>query len=249
VPFVAQTIDSVIAQDYSHLEYIVVDGGSDDGTVDIIKARQSRISRWISERDSGISDAFNKGLALATGEYILFLNADDSLVNAGIVTDIANHIVCNNFPTIVYGDCAYLDRDTGATLHRIEVDFSKADLKRGRMPPHPAMFSKRSYFEKYGNFDVTFKVAMDFDWFLRGALVESIVHARLLVTNVRSGGVSAVNRDSAVNEILRAYRKNGQVSTRWAQMRAEGYFFARLLAKSILKGLGLYKLFDYLRNR
>ena len=249
MPFVVQTVDSVLAQDYDNLEYIVIDGGSVDGTVDIIKLRQSKIARWISERDEGIADAFNKGLALASGDYILFLNADDVLASAGIVSQVANQILENDFPALIYGDCAYLDRESGTVLHRIEVDFSQIGLRLGKMPPQPSMFSKRSYFEKYGNFDVAFKIAMDFDWFLRGAKHERVVHTALLITNFRSGGISAVNRDSAVTEIIRALRKNGYIVSEWGALCTKSYFFARSILKHLLKGLRMYGVFNHIRSK
>ena len=249
MPFVVQTVDSVLAQDYDNLEYIVIDGGSTDGTVDIIKARQSKIVRWISERDEGIADAFNKGLALASGDYFLFLNADDVLASTGIVSDMAKQILANDFPAVIYGDCAYLDRESGTVLHRIAVDFTQTGLRLGKMPPQPAMFSHRSYFEKYGNFDVTFKIAMDFDWFLRGARHERIVHASLLVTNFRSGGISAVNRDSAVTEIIKALRKNRYIVSEWGALCTKSYFFARSILKHFLKRLRMYGAFNHVRNK
>lgn len=249
VPFVAQTIDSVLAQQYGPLEYVIVDGGSTDGTLEIIKSRQANITRWISERDAGIADAFNKGLALATGDYILFLNADDALANAHVVEDVADQILKHDWPAILYGDCAYVNRESGDVMHRIQVEFSMDDAMKGRMPPHPGMFTSRGYFDRYGTFDVRFKMAMDFDWFLRGARVERLVHVPLLVSNMRSGGTSTMNRKIAVEEIIEALRRNGYVASRWAAFRARAYFGGRSIAKKLLHGLGLYGLFARIQSR
>lgn len=249
MPFVAQTIDSVLAQEYRPLEYIVVDGGSVDGTVDIIKSKQSGITRWISEKDDGIADAFNKGLALASGDYILFLNADDALANTGVLAAVASQVVKYEFPAFIYGDCDVLDRNSGEILYRAEINFSHSGLRRGRMPPHPSLFSKRGYFEKYGNFDKRFKMAMDFEWFLRGIRNERIVHAPLLVTNVRTGGISTLHQSSAVDEIVQALRKNGYLASQWDKLRIKGYFLTRTTLKILLKGLGAYDWFARFKKK
>jgi len=249
MPFVAQTIDSVLMQQYGELEYIVVDGGSVDGTLDIIKSNQNRITQWISEKDGGIADAFNKGLALSSGQYILFLNADDSLSNSGVVAEIARHIVASEFPAFVYGDCNVLERKSGEILYRATIQFSRAGLLRGRMPPHPSLFAKRSYFEKYGKFNTQFKMAMDFEWFLRGIRNERIVHAPLLVTNVRTGGISTQHPRDAVEEIILALLKNGYVSSRLMELRIRAYFSGRAAIKMLLKRLGIHSLYAYIKGK
>jgi glycosyltransferase len=249
MPLVAQTIDSVLMQDYAQLEYVVVDGGSNDGTVEVIRSRQHGITRWISEHDEGIADAFNRGIALATGDYLLFLNADDALARADALTQIARAISTNGWPTFLYGDCDVLDRTSDAVLYRASIRFSHAGLLRGRMPPHPSLFAKRSYFEQYGNFDTQFRLAMDFEWFLRGILNEQIVHAPVLVTNVRTGGVSTQHQRRAIDEIVRALRKNGHIQTGWDEFRLRGYFSGRQGAKVALEKLGLYQMFAGIRSQ
>lgn len=239
MPFVAQTIASVLAQRYENLEYIVVDGGSTDGTLDIIKKKQHGIQRWISEKDGGIADAFNKGLGLSSGDYVLFLNADDALSNAEAVSNLVQHAVANGCPAFVYGDCNVLERESGRTLYRAVIEFTRNGLLRGRMPPHPSLLTKRSYFEKYGQFDTQFKVAMDFEWFLRGIRSEQIVHAPILVTNVRSGGVSTQHPRIAIEEIIRALHKNGYLSSKLKVWGLRTYFSGRAAAKMVIERLGI----------
>ena len=249
MPYVEQTIDSVLNQSYRNSEYIVIDGGSIDGTVDVIKSRESGITKWVSEKDKGIADAFNKGLSFATGDYILFLNADDALVNSEILKVMAEEIVKDNFPDLIYGDCNLLDRHHGQILNRTRVIFSHQNLRRGGVMPHPSLFTHRRYFEKYGTFDPDFKIAMDYEWMLRGAFDVRISRVPILVTNVRSGGISTLNRSKAVNEIISALKKNKCITSVWGEIEMRAYFLLRALARKALASVGLYRLFVFLRNK
>lgn len=247
--FVGQTIKSVLGQRYDNFEYIVIDGGSNDGTVDIIRSHEAGIAKWVSEMDGGIADAFNKGLSFSTGDYVLFLNADDALANPAVIGLAAQVIIEKNFPALLYGDCDVLDRDSGRILYRASIEISRNQLLRGQMIPQPSLFTHRSYFEKYGVFDPHFKIAMDYEWLLRGGLTEPILHVPLLMTNVRNGGLSTIDRPRVVDEIISALKKNGYVSSRWAEMEMRGYYAMRSWAKSVLDSIGLYKVFLGIRNK
>ena len=247
--FIGQTMESVLSQRYADVEYIVIDGGSTDGTVNIIKSHASRLAHWISEKDEGIADAFNKGVSFATGEYFLVLNADDALADAQVLERIAAQIVANGSPTMLNGDCDVLDRRTGKVLNRASIDVSRKELLLGKMIPHPSLFTHRSYFEKYGRFDPRFKIAMDYDWLLRGWGTERIVHAPLLVTNVRDGGMSTLARTRVVDEIIAALKKNGYLASIGSELGMRAYYRARSFAKTILGGMGLYQAFSQVRNR
>lgn len=249
MPYIEQTIKSVIGQRNSNFEYIVIDGKSTDGTVDVIKAHEKGITKWVSEKDEGISDAFNKGLSFATGDYILFLNADDALANPEVLHEIEANIIRSNYPCIIYGDCDLLERNTGEALYRARIEFTKEGFLNGRMLPHPSLFTCRNYFEKYGTFDSNFRLAMDYEWLLRGVFNEQIVHASVLVTNVRNGGVSTQNQRQAVNEIISALKKNGYITSVWAERRMRGYFSARAFARAIFNSLGLTNLLTIFRNK
>lgn len=243
LPFIQETISSVLEQSYQAIEYIVIDGGSTDGTVDVIKSQKSGITKWLSEKDEGIADAFNKGLLLATGDYILFLNSDDAFAHSNALSDMAGKIVENGFPSLIYGDCDVLDRSSNNILYRAIIKFSSNGLRRGQMLPHPSLFANRGYFQKYGVFDAQFKISMDYEWLLRGGLKERIVHVPLLVTNVRTGGVSTLDQSRVVAEIISALKKNGLISSKWAELKLCSYFKARHLTKVLLKSLGLYDMF------
>lgn len=247
--FIEQTIKSVLKQSYVNIEYIVIDGGSTDGTVDVIKSLESRITKWVSEKDEGIADAFNKGLSHATGDYVLFLNADDALIDPDVVTRAVQEIIEHHWPMLIYGDFDLLNRDSGEVVYRGRVMLTRRGMLRGQILPHPCLFTHRSYFEKYGIFDTSFRISMDYEWLLRGGLEEEIVHMPMLVSNIRGGGISTQDQARVVNEIIRALQKNGHYSSVWAGTALRSYFAARALFRVALTRLGLYRLFFNFRNR
>lgn len=249
MPYVEQTIKSVLEQNYAELEYIVIDGGSTDGTVDTIKLHESRISKWISEQDEGIADAFNKGLTLATGDYVLFLNSDDALANQNVLLEVVRKIVENNLPPLIYGDYNIIERSSGEFLYRGVVKLSKKGLMRGQVLPHPCLLTHRSYFEKYGGFDPQYKIAMDYEWLLRGGLVERIVHVPQLVSNIRDGGISTLNHKNVVDEIISALKKNHLIRSALGEYKMRGYFYVRSTLRKVLNLIGLYKFYFAIRNR
>lgn len=232
--FLEETIQSVINQTYDNVEYIIIDGDSTDGALDIIKKYEDRIDYWVSESDKGISDAFNKGLAVASGDYVLYLNSDDKLANATVVTEMVGKICEYAFPALIYADIEYIDRKTEQVMHRVSTPFSPRELIRGKMIPHPSLFTHRSYFAEYGAFDITFRIAMDYEWLLRGALKEKLIYVPMLVTSFRDGGVSTVNNQSVRNEIIAALKKNGFITSHIAEMKMRIYFSLRFIARSVL---------------
>ena len=248
MPFVEQTIESVLGQNYGELEYIVIDGQSTDGTVDVITSHESKIAKWVSEKDSGIADAFNKGLSLATGEYIMFLNADDALAGPNVLQDMAELIIENEFPALIYGDYNILKRNSGEFMYHGVIKFSNSGLIHGQVLPHPCLLTRRSYFEKYGGFDPNFRIAMDYEWLLRGALVERIVHVPFHVSNIRDGGVSTLDHGRVVGEIIAALKKNQQIRSWAGEYKLRGYFFTRSLLRKTLSLIGLYRLFFAVRH-
>ena len=249
MPFVEQTVDSVLGQSYSNLEYIVIDGGSTDGTVDIIKFHEVGIIKWLSEKDEGIADAFNKGLSFATGDYILFLNADDMLATPDVLVELVEKIIQYEYPAMIYGDFNILKRDTADFLYQGMIELSHKGMMYGQVLPHPCLLTHRAYFEKYGSFDTSYRIAMDYEWFLRGGFVEKIVHVPLLVSNIRDGGISTKDHGKAVNEIIAALKKNNLIRSALGEYKIRGYFFIRLMARRLLNSLGLYKRFFALRNK
>lgn len=162
---VEEAIRSVVNQTYSNLEHIIVDGCSTDRTMDIVRRYEDKIAAHISEPDRGIYDAFNKGLELATGEIIYFLNSDDCLSDQRAIEDAVKHF--NNSKTkVVYGNILVRDHAAG-TSYTKGKPCSLADLKRADMCPHPAFFARRSLFEQFNGFDSSYQIASDLDFIIK----------------------------------------------------------------------------------
>ncbi len=161
-----RTISSVAAQTYRPLEYIIVDGGSTDGTLDRLLSRTQDIDLWISERDAGISDAFNKGIALSAGEYVMLVNSDDWLEPGHIARAVEQLRISG--ADFVFGDLLVHSPD-GAHLYTLVGDKDYAKRVHRLMPfvNHPTLVCRRGVYENCGLFDLSYRVAMDYEWLLR----------------------------------------------------------------------------------
>jgi len=241
MPFVAETIQSVINQDYESIEYIVIDSVSNDGTVEYVLSYKDKVTKFLSEKDFGIADAFNKGLRLASGDYIMFLNADDKFYKTDVISSLVSHAERNGHPTFLYGDCAVLDRNTGHKKYIASIKFKLDSLLKGQMPPHPSMFVHKSYFKKYGNFDSSFKIAMDFEWFIRGIKSSSIIHVPSIITSVRDGGISTRSQIKVISEIISALKKNRYLPSKFTLIILWLYFLSSYMSRLILTKLRIYK--------
>lgn len=166
---IKDAIESVINQTYQDIEYVIVDGASSDGTVEIIKSYGDKITTFVSEPDKGIYDGLNKGIGLATGDIVAFLHSDDLYATDSIVEQIAQEFKDDSSLDGVYGDLIYTPKDNTSKVLRYwkSKEFDKSLLKKGWMPAHPTLFLKRSVYEKYGKFDLGFKIAADYDFMLR----------------------------------------------------------------------------------
>jgi len=161
-------IKSVLSQTYSNIEYIIVDGGSTDGTVDVIKKYNKYILKWISEPDNGIYDAMNKGIKMARGQIIGILNSDDVYADNKVIEVVVKAIEENN-ADCCWSDLVYVDRENTDKIIRYwkSSEFKEEKLKRGWMPPHPTFFVKKWVYEKYGYFNLDFPIAADYELMLR----------------------------------------------------------------------------------
>jgi glycosyltransferase involved in cell wall biosynthesis len=162
-------MQSVLSQNYPDVEYIVIDGDSADGTVDIIKKYQNRITHFVSEKDRGIYDAMNKGIALATGDIIGILNSDDRYADDNVLSVVMAAFAGDAPVDAGYGNIAYFQKETSSKIFRYwkAGAFSRTKMRNGWMPPHPAFFVRRAWYEQHGNFRLDFGTAADYELLLR----------------------------------------------------------------------------------
>jgi glycosyltransferase involved in cell wall biosynthesis len=190
---IARTVDSIAAQDYPDIEHVVVDGASTDGTADIVRRMGSRNLRLVSERDAGVYDAFNKGLRLATGDIIGYLNAADTYYALDSVSRIAAAFAEPSVDA-VFGDVMIVDADaTDVAVRRYSsARFSPGRVANGFMPAHPTLFLRRAVYEKFGPYDVSYRIAGDFELVARVFARGGIRYAYLEEVLVRMprGGIS-----------------------------------------------------------
>lgn len=165
---IRDTIESVFAQTHKEIEYIVIDGGSTDGTVEILKAYQNKIAFWVSEKDNGLYDAMNKGIAKATGDIVGTLNADDFYAVPTVVARVVKTFTEKQCEA-VWGNIYYVAKEDPRIIRRTWVASAYAPKKfqHGWAPPHPTFFVKRSVYEKYGGFNTKFRISADYELMLR----------------------------------------------------------------------------------
>lgn len=222
-----QCLDSVIQQTYAHVELIVIDGGSTDGTVDLICANAQRMAYWISEPDRGIYNAWNKALAKATGEWVCFLGADDYLWDAQVLAHMAKQLTM--LPSdirVVYGQIMLLNGQD-SKLYAVGESWAnvRSRFRQLMSVPHPAVMHRRSLFLEHGNFDETFRIAGDYEFLLRELKTKDAFFVQgIVMTGMRSGGVSSdpVNTLLGLREVRSAQIKNG---IRWPGL---GWYLALL---------------------
>jgi glycosyltransferase involved in cell wall biosynthesis len=207
------TIDSVAEQLYPHKEHVIIDGGSTDSTVDIIRTHNG--IRWISEPDRGIYDAMNKGISRATGDIIGILNADDLYIDNTVLTQVAS-IFADNEVQACFADLVYVEQHDLSKIVRFwkSNPYQEGLFRKGWMPAHPTFFVRRQVYEKYGNFDLAFPRQSDFELTMRFLDVHKIksVYIPEIWVNMRMGGVSNNSISGVVKGNIEAYhacRKNG----------------------------------------
>lgn len=210
----AEAIASVAGQTYPKVEYLIVDGASTDGTLGVISNNLDAVTRWISEPDQGMYDAMNKGIAMASGDIIGFLNSDDCYAHDHVLEIVASEFE-NPAIECCYADLIYVDRNN---THRVlrymkACDYHTGLFQKGWCPPHPTFFVRRDVYDRLGRFDLSYTIGNDVELmmrFLEQHRIQSIYIPRVLV-KMRMGGES--NRDIGNifrqnMEILRAARNN-----------------------------------------
>lgn len=199
-----QTIRSVIDQNYDNIEYLILDGGSTDGTLDIIRKFEGRIDYWLSEPDRGIYDAMNKGIGLARGELIALLNADDFYEPAALQKVAATYRAAPG-ECIVYGHTRILQEDLGLDY----IMTAHTDHWKGMGFSHSAMFAHRAVYDRLGGYDCRYTLAADYDFLLR-ALKAGIPMRPVdaVLSNYRNTGMSASNLGLVLGEMRTISRKH-----------------------------------------
>lgn len=166
--YISSAIESIINQNYTNIEYIIIDGASNDGTCEVVKFYAHHIDKFVSEPDCGIYDAMNKGLRIATGDIIGILNSDDLYVDNFVISKVVDQFEKFKCDAL-YADLYYVKRDQIKTIVRKwqTRTFSLGSFKTGWHPPHPTFFVKKEIYDRYGIFDLEFNLAADFELMLR----------------------------------------------------------------------------------
>ena len=217
----ADTIESVLSQTFQDIEYIVIDGGSTDNTMDIVKHYEPHFDgkmKYVSEKDNGIYDAMNKGIRMATGDIIGILNSDDYYSAHDILEKVIEKFDDENIDAI-YGDLHYVNGDNRERCVRYYSSeiFTPNIMRFGFIPAHPTFYCRKEVYQKYGLYDTTYTIAADFEALLRMIFINKIKTSYLpidLVT-MRLGGASTANmqrRWIGMKEHRMALKKNGVYS-------------------------------------
>jgi glycosyltransferase involved in cell wall biosynthesis len=213
--YIEDCIKSVVCQNHKEIEHIVIDGGSTDGTIDVIRKFDNKIASWVSEPDSGIYDAMNKGIRMATGDVVGILNADDFYVSNEVISLIKNEFFSKHVDS-VFADLVYVKRNNNDAVVRYyqSSNFHPQKFAYGWMPAHPTFFVKRHFYDQYGTFKTDYRIAADFELLVRflAKYQLSFSYIPKVIIKMRAGGLSTKNIKSNLtlnNEIIRACRENG----------------------------------------
>lgn len=206
---IGEAIKSVRAQNYADVEHIIQDGGSSDGTFEIVREAAGDSVKIVSEKDGGIYDAINRGICRASGNVIGLMHSDDFFASAAVLGKVADAF---SDPLVdgVYGDLQYVAEDNPGTVvrHWCAGEFTQAKLRRGWMPPHPTLYLRREVFDKFGLYDTSFRIAADYDAMLRYMTKGQIVLAYVpeVMVRMRLGGESNRSLESIWKKSCEDYR-------------------------------------------
>lgn len=219
--FLERTILSVLEQDYPNLEYIIIDGGSTDRSLEVIEKYSDRLAGWVSEKDRGQTDAINKGFGRASGEILAWLNSDDTYL-PGAVARAEQVLRENPAADLVYGDANFID-EQDCVIGRFparQTDYDRL-LKGYVHIPQQAAFFRASLWQKVGPLDPSFFFAMDYDLWVRLAKISPILYFPELWANFRlhGGGKTEVSDERCYPEMLKVYERERQRGAGFSQMR------------------------------
>ena len=212
---IGHTLRSVREQTYGNIEHIVVDGRSTDNTLEVVAAEGQHVAKLISEKDKGIYDAMNKGIALASGDVVGFINADDFYASTSVLSDVAAAFGKSGADSC-YGDLCYVSQKDPTCIVRYwrSKDFVPGSFEAGWCPPHPTFFVRRSVYDRLGGFDLSFRIAADFELMARYLEVARITTCYIpeVLVKMRLGGTTNKSLGNILKqngEIRQALRKLG----------------------------------------
>lgn len=183
-----KTIESVVNQTFNDYEFIIIDGGSDEGSTKVIKEYEDKITFWCSEKDSGIYNAMNKGISHSNGGYLLFLNSGDSLVNEKVLEKVFN---INQDKDILLGNCNIWEKEQIIFTTDFNQNLTLRNFYKSTIP-HQSAFIKKSLFEQYGLYDENYKIHGDFEFWLRTIIKQNctVENLNILITDYNNEGFS-----------------------------------------------------------
>ena len=228
---IQETIDSVNSQDYSNIEYIIIDGNSIDNTNEIIKKNINKVDKSVSEKDNGLYDAINKGIAISSGEIIGILNSDDTFTSTNVVSKISKYFG-NTSIDVLFADVSFVNNNYKKQRVYSSKSWKPNLLKFGFMPAHPTFYCRTYIYKKYGGYKSNYKIAADFEFIARlfnGNNNISYVYVPNILIQMKIGGISTKGIKSKIIiiwEIMKACKANG-IKT--------NYFL--LYSKYFIKGL------------
>lgn len=201
-------IKSVLEQTYKDLEYIIVDGGSDDGTLEVIKSYSDKISNWVSKPDGGIYYAMNEGISMATGDVVGFLHSDDFYADREVIRKVADAFSGRSIQS-VYGDLVYVNKSNSRVVRYWKAgEYDEHLIRWGWMPPHPTFFVKKEVYEKYGDFNTSLRIAADYELILRflGKRKITTHYIQEVLVRMRTGGDSNRDIKSMIRKSVEDYK-------------------------------------------
>ena len=232
--YIQDCIDSIKSQDFNNIEYIIIDGGSTDGTIEIIKNNLDSINLFISEPDNGLYDAMNKGIKFATGDVIGILNSDDLYFDENILSNIADCFITNPNLDLIYGDLVYVKQNDVTKIVRYwkSEKYHRNYFEYGSVPAHPTLFIAKRIYDEIDLFNLDYKLASDYEFMLKLFKKKSynLLYLNKIFVKMRLGGVTSKNFKNRIiqnKEISRAWKDNNLV--------LPFYFFPLRLFKKLLQ--------------
>ncbi|ASU35127.1 glycosyltransferase family 2 protein [Mucilaginibacter xinganensis] len=211
---IERTIKSVLLQDYTPIEYIIIDGNSKDGTLEIIKKYRKNITKVISEPDKGIYDAMNKGIELASGEIIGILNSDDIYTSDTIISEIVGQFVKRDIQ-LLYGNITFFKNNPNKAIRTwVTKPYYEGFFEHGEVAPHPSLFVKKEVYNKIGTYQSDFKITSDYEFMLRALRINNYksYHFNKFIVNMQMGGESTKSIKNIMQgnkEITISWKING----------------------------------------